>query len=207
MPFYRCELAANLTAESALARLKAVVGPEPSFPQFFQRALGRDSTARPPFIGQVEADHFRVRRDIWYRNDFRPVITGHVMSVPAGVRVRVTMFLKPATAVFMFIWFSGFAFVGFSALRTPEGTQQALISPVAMLLFGVVLVGCGFVPEAEGEKAPPAGPGAALKGPPYFFSIFTDRNSIRVFGVSPSRGVCSIASTTFMPSTTRAKAV
>src|SRR5215831_9983440 len=36
----------------------------------------------------------------------------------------------------------------------------------------------------------------------YLFSILIDLSSMRVFGVSPSRGVCSIASTTFMPSTT-----
>ena len=151
MPFYRCELATNLTAESAIARIKAAVGPEPSFRQF-RRGRGQDSAARPPFIGTVEGSDFRFRRDIWYRNDFRPIVTGRVTSAPAGVRIRVTMFLRPAVAVFMFIWFAGFGLVAASSaltfLKTPRGTQPGLLSPVAMLLFGVVLVGVGFVPEA-----------------------------------------------------------
>src|SRR5262245_968497 len=108
MPFYRCELAAHLTEESAIARIQAVVGPEPSFRQWFQRALGRDSAARPPFIGKVEGACFRFRRDIWYRNDFRPIVTGRVTSVPTGVRIHVTMFLQPAVAVLMSIWFAAF---------------------------------------------------------------------------------------------------
>ena len=153
MPFYRCELTANLTAESAIARLKAAVGPEPSLKQLFQRALGRDSTASPPFIGKVEGDYFRVRRDIWYRNDFRPVITGYVTKVPTGVRIRVTMFLKPAVAVFMFIWFSGFVLAaGISAwtlLRTPRAEQPGLLFAfMAMPIFGSVMVAGGFFPEA-----------------------------------------------------------
>ena len=151
MPFYRCELATNLTAESAIARIKAAVGPEPSFRQF-RRGLGRDSAARPPFIGTIEGSDFRFRRDIWYRNDFRPIVTGRVRSGPSGVRIRVTMFLRPAVAIFMFIWFAGFGLVAASSaltfLRTPRGAHPGLLSPVAMLLFGAVLVGVGFFPEA-----------------------------------------------------------
>jgi hypothetical protein len=152
MPFYRCELATNLTAESAIARIKAAVGPEPSFRQRFRRGLGRDSAARPPFIGKVEGSDFRFRRDIGYRNDFRPIVTGHVTSVPDGVRIRVSMFPRPAVAVFMFIWFGGFGLVAGSGaltvLRTARSAQPGLLSPVAMLIFGAVLVGVGFLPEA-----------------------------------------------------------
>jgi hypothetical protein len=150
MPFYRCELASNLTAESAIARIKAAVGPEPTFRQLFQRSLGRGSTAGPPFIGKIEGGQFRVRRDIWYRNDFRPVITGRVMSGPTGVRIRVTMFLQPAVAVFMLIWFCGFALAGLSVWTSPSTSRctQTALAPVAMLIFGGVLVGGGFFPEA-----------------------------------------------------------
>jgi hypothetical protein len=150
MPYYRCELASTLTAESAMARIKSAVGPEPSFRQLFQRAIGRDSTASAPFIGNVEGDSFRVRRDIRYRNDFRPVIRGHVTSVPTGARIRVTMALQPAVAVFMFLWFSAFALVGLSAWTSPgtPGSTPAGLAPVAMLIFGGVLVGGGFFPEA-----------------------------------------------------------
>jgi hypothetical protein len=152
MPFYRCELAANLTAESALARIKAAVEPPPTFWQLLQRAVGRGPAAVPPFVGNVEGDRFRVRRVTWYRNDFRPIVTGRVMSVPTGVRVRVTMFLQPAVAVFMLVWFSAFglaAGVGaWTYLRTPRDAQPGSLAPLAMLIFGTLLVGGGFFPEA-----------------------------------------------------------
>jgi len=62
------------------------------------------------------------------------------------------MFLQPATAVVMLIWFSGFGLLAgvntWTFLRTGRGAQPGLLSPVAMLIFGAVLVGGGFFPEA-----------------------------------------------------------
>jgi hypothetical protein len=153
MPFYRCELAASLTAESAIARIQAAVGPPPTFRQLFQRALGRGpAVGDPPFIGQVDGSQFRVRRDIWYRNDFRPIVTGRVTSVPAGVRIRLSMFLQPAVAVFMLVWFAAFGLAAAAGalnfLTTPKDAHTGLLAPVAMLIVGAVLVGAGFFPEA-----------------------------------------------------------
>jgi hypothetical protein len=89
-----------------------------------------------------------VRRDIWYRNDFRPIVTGRVTSVPTGVRVSVNTFLHPAVAMFMAIWFSGVGLVAglgaWTYLRTPPNAHTWSLIPVAMLIFGVVLVGGGF---------------------------------------------------------------
>ena len=102
MPFYRCELAANLTAESAMARIRAMITPRPSPWNGFQRSF---TIPIFPFIGTVEGDRFRVRRDIRYRNSFLPIVLGRVRTVPTGVRVGVTMFLHPTVAVFMLVWF------------------------------------------------------------------------------------------------------
>jgi len=152
MPFYRCALASNLTAESAIARLNAATGPVPSLWQFLTRNLSPRPSASPPFIGKIEGDRFKVRRDVRYRNSFLPIVTGRVASVPSGVRIDVTMSLHPAVAVFMLIWFSavGLAAVvsAWTLLRGPRDEQLWFLMPWGMLIFGVVLVGGGFFPEA-----------------------------------------------------------
>ena len=152
MPFYRRELTTNLPAESAIARIKAAVGPAPSGRRMFRRSVGQDVLASPPFVGTVEGDRFRVRRDITYRNSFLPVVSGRVVNVPSGVRVSVTMYLQPAIAVFMLVWFCGVGaatVVAIPRLLIPCGhVQLELFILPAMLVFAVVLVGCGFFPEA-----------------------------------------------------------
>ena len=153
MPFYRCELATNLTAESAMARIRAMIAPGPSRWNAFQRSFDRDSIPLRPFIGTAEGDRFRVRRDIRYRNSFLPIVLGRVSTVPTGVRVGITMFLHPVIAVFMLVWFSGIGYaVGLTAwrlLNTPRDAHVVFLVPAGMLIFGIVLVGTGFFSEAQ----------------------------------------------------------
>ena len=153
MPFYRCELTANLTAESAMARIRAMIAPGPSRWNAFQRSFDRDSIPLLPFIGTAEGDRFRVQRDIRYRNSFLPIVLGRVSTVPTGVRVGITMFLHPVIAVFMLVWFSGIGYaVGLTAwilLKTPRDAHMVFLVPAGMLILGVVLVGIGFFSEAQ----------------------------------------------------------
>ena len=105
------------------------------------------------FIGTANGDRFRFRRDIRYRNSFLPVVLGRVTTVPTGVRVDVIMFLHPIVAVFMLVWFSGVGYaVGLTAwtlLRTPRDAPIGFLVAMAILVFGVVLVGTGFFSEAR----------------------------------------------------------
>ena len=101
------------------------------------------------FVGAAKGDRFRVRRDIRYRNSFLPIVLGRVTAVPAGVRVEVTMFLHPIVAVFMLVWFSGVGFAAWALLRTPRHAPIGFFGAVAILMFGLVLVGTGFFSEAR----------------------------------------------------------
>src|SRR2546425_2497227 len=138
MPIYWFELEARLGTQAAIARIKELVGPPRSFWTGFSFAAGDDAT--PPFIGKIEGDSFRVRRDIHYRNSFLPLVWGRISSVPMGTHISVTMFLHPIVALFMAVLFFGVgvgAWGFFHAPRTP--VHLASIVPGFLLLFWVVL--------------------------------------------------------------------
>ena len=146
MPIYRFELEARLGTQAAIARLKELVGP----PRSFWRGLwfgGDDVT--PPFIGKIEGDFFRIRRDIRYRNSFQPLVWGRISSVPMGTRISVTMFLHPIVALFVAVWFCGVGVGVWSFFHAPGSTNHWVsIVPVCLLVFGIALVCGGFFPEA-----------------------------------------------------------
>jgi len=62
------------------------------------------------------------------------------------------MFLHPAIAVFMLVWFAGIGYaVGLTSwilLKTPRDAHMVFLVPAGMLILGVVLVGTGFFSEA-----------------------------------------------------------
>ena len=147
MPIYRFELEARLGTQAAIARIKELVGPPRSFWTGFSFGAGDDAT--PPFIGKIEGDSFRVRRDIHYRNSFLPLVWGRISSVSMGTHISVTMFLHPIVALFMAVWFCGVGVGAWSFLHAPRSTDHwASIVPVCLLVFGVALVCGGFFPEA-----------------------------------------------------------
>jgi hypothetical protein len=140
MPIYRFHLDVNVPRQIVADRLRAVVGEKPPFWKSLFAGWSRDPTS-PPFIGIVDDDSFRVRRDIRYRNSFLPLVWGRFVSTPIGTRVNVIMFIHPFVALFMVFWLGT---VGHIAFRGAPG------SPIVwgMFLFGVVLTVGGFVPEA-----------------------------------------------------------
>jgi len=148
MPFYRFQIESPLTTDTILVRIRALVRESPGFWQSVRESFGRRSASSPPFIGRVEGTHFRIRRDISYRNSFLPQVHGSVVPNPVGANVKVTMYLHPFVAAFMLLWL-GTAGVGAFVVITNqrESTVPALVL-TAMFLFGVALVvGC-FYPEA-----------------------------------------------------------
>ena len=147
MPIYRFEIEAGLTKQATIARIKELVGPPRSFWRG-AKSFGLGDAA-PPFVGKVEGDSFRVRRDIRYRNSFVPLVWGHITSVPMGSRVRVTMFIHPFIAAFMSVWFYGVGFGAVAFFKEPDAVHRwAALLPLGLLFFGVALVCMGFFPEA-----------------------------------------------------------
>jgi hypothetical protein len=105
-----------------------------------------DIPARAPFLGVVQDESFKIRRDIRYRNSFLPILRGRLTAHGLGTRVSVTMALHPLVAIFMGVWLG---MVGFGIFRVPS--SHSLI-PVGMFLFGVALPLAGFIPEAVKAK-------------------------------------------------------
>jgi hypothetical protein len=108
---------------------------------FFGR---KQKVGDPLFVGSVRGMSFSIRRYIQGgRNSFLPLISGRLLSIETGTRVKVTMFIHPLSATFTAFWLAG---VGWSALK-----GHSLI-PAGMFIFGIALMfGC-FVPEVIKAK-------------------------------------------------------
>jgi hypothetical protein len=130
MPLYRFHIETRLSPPSAMARIMEIVGLPRSFPvQGFKPGAG----ATPPFVGMVTGDAFRIRRVIRYRNAFLPVIRGRITREPTGARVRISIYLHPAMALFMTAWFGGVV-AGMASLSDPM--HPLLVVPAGLFLFG-----------------------------------------------------------------------
>jgi len=98
------------------------------------------NSERKPFIGTVEDNSFKLRRDIWYNNSFLPRIRGSIVWTPNGSQVSVTMSIHPAVAVFLVI---------FIAILLPGMFAHGFdIGSMGMAGFAVALTCIGFFPEA-----------------------------------------------------------
>ena len=149
MRLYRFTFAVSMPQPQAVARLQALVGPPRSFLEEVKRSLTSQRKASPPFIGTIEADSFRIRRDIRYRNSFLPLIRGRVTSTPTGAQIHVTMSLHPAVVVFLLVWVGVLRIPLEAIVRAPSVQDGwAHFVPVGLLLMGLGLVCGGFFPEA-----------------------------------------------------------
>jgi len=146
MPFYRFQIDVDAPPYVVAGRLRSIVRDKPSFSESLSAMFRLDGVGGAPFIGSVEDESFKLRRNIRYRNSFLPMIRGRFTPNGAGTRVYVTMFILPLVALFMIFWLGS---VGFSAVSTRSGSS---IIPWGMFLFGIALTVGAFVPEAMKAK-------------------------------------------------------
>ena len=146
MAFYRFQLQSQLSTQDVQGRIRTLVRERPGFGELFKESFTPRAGERPPFIGEVDGDHFEFYRDIRYRNSFLPRIKGHVSSYPRGTKIDVTMYLHPLVLVFMLFWL-GLAGAGAAATLRHGKPANALV-PMGMCVFGVALTLGGFYPEA-----------------------------------------------------------
>jgi len=142
VPFYRFQIEVNVPTQVVAERLRSIVREKPGF--WESMAWMSRGPASPAFVGTVQDDSFKIRRDIRYRNSFLPLIRGRIVPTGTGTRVSVTMFLHPLVAVFMTCWL-GIAGNIASASPVP-------LVPWGMCIFGVALTIGGFFPEALKAK-------------------------------------------------------
>jgi hypothetical protein len=142
MAVYRFHVDVDVPPQTVAERLRSIVREKPTFWESFRMAWRARELASPPFIGTVQDDSFRLRRDIRYRNSFLPLVWGRFISTPTGTRVSVTMFIHPLVALFMAFWLG---MVGYGALKDRSTPPVVLWG---MFIFGLALTAGGFFPEA-----------------------------------------------------------
>ena len=156
LPYEKFQIDTFLSPIEARKRIESIVVPTPSFGTRFVNSLNNmfKKSGADQFIGKIDDQGFRLRRLIYYRNSFLPVVKGRFQQGSAGTKVDVTMTLHPAVMVFMLIWFGGLGTMGvipmFVVLST--GFRPELLIPIGMFLFGWLMVQFGFVFEARKAK-------------------------------------------------------
>ncbi len=151
MPFYRFQIEVPLPRQCVVERIRSLGPQEGSFRHWFSELWKRKprewfsgpreprGDALLPFIGWMDQDSFRMHRKIRGRNSLLPLIRGHVLPIPTGTQINVTMFMWPPVVVILAFWLgmSGvFAIVG---LRVGN---IVILGASAFALFAVALQ-CG----------------------------------------------------------------
>jgi|BogFormECP03_OM2_1039629.scaffolds.fasta_scaffold04656_2 hypothetical protein len=146
MPLYWFHIDAAEPPQVIAESIRSLVREVPGWGETFRRIWRRDQPPSPPFIGSIEYNAFKLRRDIRYRNSFLPIIRGRILPIDLGTRVNVIMHLHPFVALFMTFWLGA---VGYGLIVDSSTSRLPL---ALMFLFGIVLIAGGFVPEALKAK-------------------------------------------------------
>ncbi len=149
MALYRFEATSPMPVEELLNRLRTLASEEVGPWQSLKERFWGRPAIHSPFIGRVEGNTFRFRRDIDYRNSFLPQIRGVVTRGPGGTVLRVSMRLHPFVAVFLTLWLAGVgAGLAFAVSRMKQ-VSVGVVVPAGMFVFGLGLAYFGFYPEAR----------------------------------------------------------
>jgi|SRR5215472_11707008 len=143
MPFYRFHVDTPEPQLVIVERLKAIVRDPPGFWESFSMGWRGQDPGLPPFVGTVQGNLFKMRRDIRYRNSFLPKIRARAESARVGTRITVNMFIHPLVAVSMVLWS---ALMGFAIARAQPTWAWYLVA------FTLAVVVAAFVPEARKAK-------------------------------------------------------
>lgn len=127
IPFDRVTLVVPASAEVTRERLQASVG-KPTW-----NAFKRDSHS--PFLGKVGPDHFKIARNITYRNSFMPVMVGSIVQEGSNTVIRVRLRLVTFVLLFMGFWVT---MATFGALAI---TQRCFANPDPERWAGLLIWG------------------------------------------------------------------
>jgi hypothetical protein len=139
MPFFRFHFDVAFPREEVVQRIQQRICEQPTFSQQFKSMWRGTGPNTDMFCGSVQDNVFKLRRNIYYRNDFLPAIKGRVLLLPNGSRVVVTMHMPFVTIVFL---------IGILVLMTKDALTRASAGYLSALVFFVTLALLGFIPEA-----------------------------------------------------------
>jgi len=128
-----------------IALMKNIEAPKIIRP-FWEQSAGE-------FEGELKNNEFEIKRIIRYRNSFLPLIKGRVENSGDGTRLIIEMRINVSAALFMTIW-CGFLALGISwtIIFQDDYEPDSIGIPIAMLVFGYVLVMSGYLYEARKAK-------------------------------------------------------
>ena len=112
------------------------------------------SHSERPLRGSVDESGFDVRLKTTYANSFAAVCRAIVEGHANGSRVRARIGMPASTVVFLVVWLSGIAIIGFQAL--PRRDVTSVLTVLGMLVAGALILTVGrFLArrEARGLEA------------------------------------------------------
>ncbi len=143
LPYSRIVLNSPFSPSELITRLQSQTEP---------RRLLRWSREHNVFEGEINGNHFCIRRIMDYRNSFRPEIYGQIEPITGGSQITLTFHLHMATLFFILGWFLFCVIITLSTLFFPtndENSRWVTAAPLGMILFGYAITMGGFYYEKE----------------------------------------------------------
>lgn len=136
LPYERVRLIAPGPAATTVSKLWNAVSEETWVPIFGKRP-------QKHFLGIVDPDTFRIRRNIDYRNSWQPVLEGRIVDLGPATEVRVLFRLMAFPMVFTVLWI-GFASLAACSITWPMMIGRIDFSWSAMAVWLLPLFGYGL---------------------------------------------------------------
>lgn len=117
-----------------------------------------------PVLGEVDTDSFRLRKRLYYRNDFARQFYGRFEEEPGGTRIEGYFAYRRFPRIFITAWFVGVVSLGTIAFistvrdqvagshRMGNNTWIGLVALPALVLFGIVLLWFSRMLSSSGER-------------------------------------------------------
>jgi len=145
--YSRYTLDTQLSVSQVLDRLAGLIRSRHSAWEAMEAGFSWERTS-VPFVGTIAGDRFMIRRVIRHRNDFRPLISGHVVPLASGSRIDVVLRLTAPVAVVMAVWLAmAFAAAAAGVSHSIRTSDARGLLALAFPLFGCVLVAVGSISE------------------------------------------------------------
>lgn len=99
------------------------------------------------YIGDVNGNNFRVRRDIQYRNSFLPIVSGTIEPGMGTTTLRVKLRMHTIVTVFEVLWLTVSFF--FALLTLLQREYKAILYPLMFCAGGYAMAMIAFHLEAR----------------------------------------------------------
>jgi len=167
LPYDKFEFKVTLPPWDVCRRLVENVSEETFWGELFSTSESK------PFKGDVQEASFKIRRRIWYRNSFLPILHGEMETIADGTRIKIRMKLHLFTQIFLIAWISavvfsdflgdgdymmGFVFLIFAALLTYLGfwfeVKKSRLALLSIFEDVFTIANHGGVADAVNDAAP-----------------------------------------------------